>query len=153
MNLFCPCWPERQYPFVYFHSSLFVEGHNHSLSCQFILAVLFIVLYDILTQTVDGGIVTQDALDATIVPTGFVYLFHRSTLIGQFVKLIIQLSEGVFVEFQVNDSALIVHRSCSTICYSLSHIVHIDIIAKDLYCALIPTVNRCTRKPDEDRIG
>ena len=69
----------------------------------------------------------------------FFALFNREIIseLCEFFILIIQLTQYLFIQLQLDHTAFIVHWTSSPILYSLRHIVHINVIAKYLSRAAI----------------
>ena len=153
MHLFLPIRTHLQYPSVNLHSSFFVVSHNHRLTCQFILAVLLVVLHDILTKTVYRIRMTQYLLQSAILLTGFVYLLFGSTLICQAVKFFVQFPQGLFIQVQLDDTTLIIHFLRSSVCHCLRHVIDVDIVSEHLLRIAVALGDGCTRKPDKRGIG
>ena len=146
MHLLRPFWAHLQQLTIDLHCRILIVGHNHRLTCQFMLAVLLVMLHDIGTQTGDGIRMTEYLTQPTIILTRLVDLLFGSTLASQLVKLIIQFLQGLFVQVQINHTALIIHRSGGSVSHCLRHIIHIDIITKHLLGVPVALRDRCTRK-------
>ena len=56
--------------------------------------------------------------------------------------------QGRFVKIELDYTAFIVNRTCSTVLNSLCHIIYVDIISEYLTSATVFRRNRCTRKAD-----
>ena len=89
------------------------------------------MIYNVVDQGVDGLLSTQNRLHLA----QFLFaLFDdiRISILSHDVILLINQVQCAFIQFEMNDSALIVDRPCRSIFHSLRHIVNVDIIAENL---------------------
>ena len=97
MHHVLPLRPQFQHLAVYLHGCILVVGHNHCFAGQFLLAVLFIVVYNVTTQTVNRIGMAKYLFDATVILASFVDLFLCSTFLCQTVELVIEFLQYLFV--------------------------------------------------------
>ena len=69
-------------------------------------------------------------------------------LVSHCLVLVVYATECCLVEVQIYHATFVEHRSCSTICHRLRHIVNIYVVAKHLACRTVFLRNRRTRKAD-----
>ena len=72
---------------------------------------------------------------------------------GHQVILCVNEPQGVFIQFEVNDPALIVDRAGGSVLYRLGHIVDVDIVAKYLTGAAVLGRDGSTGKTDVCSVG
>ena len=148
-----PVWSQFQHLAVYLHGGILIVGHNHCLSRQFLLAVLFVVVYYVTTKTIYRIGMAKYLLNAAVILASLVDLFLCGTFLSQTVELVIQFLQHLFVQVQVHHTTLVINGTGGPILYSLSHVVHVDVVAKYLLSIAVSLTNGCPCESDERGMG
>ena len=128
-NFLFPRWAQFQNFAVDFHGDGAGIGNNHCLACQQIGAVFFVMGNNIFTQGLNGRVCPQHTLH---LPQHF-FAFLNGVGVCLLLQNIISgvnQRQRVLVQLQVDNTALIIHGTGSTVLDRLGHIVNVDIIAK-----------------------
>ena len=146
--LFIPFRTKFQYFVVDAHGNRSGVSHNHGFSCQFVLAVFFIVLQNIPAKRINGSRRTQDFFQVRHLLLAFLYLFFCSPFFGKQFVFIVYGFEGSFVQIQIDYTRFIIYRAGSTVRYGLCHIVHVNIASEHLHRISVFGRDWCTCKTD-----
>ena len=111
------------------------------------------MVYDVTAQTVNRVGMTEYLLDAAMILASLVDLLLRGTFLCQTVELVIQFLQHLFVQVQVHHTTLVINGTGGPILYSLSHVVHVDVVAKYLLGIAVSLTNGCPCESDERGMG
>ena len=151
-HLFCPVRAQLEDSLVDLHSDGAGVGHDHGLAREQIGSVVLVVVQDVIHQGGDGLVIPQDGLH--LAQFLFALFDHIGIgVLGHQVILGVNEPQGVLVQLQVDDSALIVNRAGSTILHRLGHVVDVDIVAEHLSGAAVLGGNRSAGKADVCSVG
>ena len=146
-NLFFPARTNFKDTLIYLHSDSAGVCNDHRLTCQKVLTIAFIVIENIVNKGFYCIIVTEDSFHLSKFTLAFLYHIGIGILRHDLIFGIYQF-QGIFIEFQLHDTALIVNRTSSTVLNSLCHIINVDIITEHLTGVSIFHSDRRSRKSD-----
>ena len=150
-NFFIPFRPQLQQFPIDLHGNRSGIGNDHRLAGQKVCSVFLIMLDDIIAERINRGIRAKNALHLS---KHFLALFDGSC-IGLLLKNIVcrvNQRQCILIQFQMDNTALIINRASCTILHRLGHVIDINIITKDFSGITILGRDRRSGKADESCI-
>ena len=151
-DLLRPAGPQFQQLPVDFHGDGPGVGHDHGLSCEQVGPVVLIVADNILTQGLNGGVRPQDALHLTQHFFALFDCFGVGLLLQNIVGGVNE-TQGVLVQLQVDDPALVVHWTGGPVLHRLGHVMDVDIVPEHLPGIPVLDGHRRAGETDKGSIG
>ena len=146
-HLFRPAGAQLQNPVVDFHGDGAGVGHDHGLACEQIRPVILIMVQNVVHQGVHRLVRPQNGLQ--LAQLLFALFNHRRVgVLGQQVILGVDEPQGVLVQLQVDDPALIEHRAGGPVLHRLGHVVDVDVLPEHLPGAPVLGGDGGARKAD-----
>ena len=146
-DLFLPARTNFKDTLVNLHSDSTGVCNDHCFTCQQVLTIVLIVIENIVNKGFYSIIVTEDSFHLPKLTLAFLYYISIGILCHDLIFGVYQF-QGVFIEFQLHDTALIVNGTSRTVLNSLRHIVNVDIVTEHLTGVPILSGYRSTRKAD-----
>ncbi len=110
------------------------------------------MIQDVADQGIDGLVRTQDGLH--LAQFSFTFLDDIGVrALGHEVIFLVDQAQGVLIQLQVDDPALIVDRTGGSVLHGLGHVVDVDVVAEHFPCAAVLGGDGGSGKTDVSRIG